>query len=182
MLGWDNLDTALHLDAVAKELTEHLSWPDDETDIEGLARDLERGLHAPAPRGHHDLQGTFDSPGRAGPGHPRPNQDGPCYRDRARPAHHADEGAFREALVHDLDTDGFADMYAQTIAYGLLSARIADPRRKTADDFAGHLRTNPFLRELMETFSRSAAGEATTGDQASTSTNWAYQRGRGAAR
>jgi predicted helicase len=60
--------------------------------------------------------------------------------------------AFQEALVHDLDADGFADMYAQTIAYGLLSARIADPEKKTADDFAGHMRTNPFLRELMETF------------------------------
>ena len=60
--------------------------------------------------------------------------------------------AFQEALVHDLDADGFADMYAQTIAYGLLSARIADPHKKTADDFAAHMRTNPFLRELMETF------------------------------
>ena len=54
--------------------------------------------------------------------------------------------------MHDLDADGFADMYAQTIAYGLLSARIADPHKKTADDFAGHMRTNPFLRDLMETF------------------------------
>lgn len=60
--------------------------------------------------------------------------------------------AFQTALVHDLDADGFADMYAQTIAYGLLSARIADPHKKTADDFAAHMRTNPFLRELMETF------------------------------
>ena len=60
--------------------------------------------------------------------------------------------AFQETLVHDLDADSFADMYAQTIAYGLLSARIADPERKTADDFAAHMRTNPFLRELMETF------------------------------
>ena len=45
-------------------------------------------------------------------------------------------------------------MYAQTIAYGLLSARIADPHKKTADDFAGYMRTNPFLHELMETFLR----------------------------
>lgn len=60
--------------------------------------------------------------------------------------------AFQTWLVHDLDADGFADMYAQTIAYGLLSARIADPHKKTVDDFAGHMRTNPFLRELMETF------------------------------
>src|SRR6266699_676396 len=60
--------------------------------------------------------------------------------------------AFQQALVHDLDADGFADMYAQTIAYGLLSARIADPHKKTVDDFAAHMRTNPFLRELMATF------------------------------
>ena len=47
---------------------------------------------------------------------------------------------FQEALVHDLDADSFADMYAQTIAYGLLSARIEDPEKKTADDFAAHCR------------------------------------------
>ena len=62
--------------------------------------------------------------------------------------------AFQTALVHDLDADGFADMYAQTIAYGLLSARIADPHKKTVDDFASHMRTNPFLRDLMKTFLR----------------------------
>ena len=61
--------------------------------------------------------------------------------------------AFREALVHDLDPDGFADMYAQTIAYGLLSARIANPGGETADDLAAQMPvTNPFLKELMETF------------------------------
>ena len=32
VLGWDNLDTPLHLDAVARELTDHLTWPDDEDD------------------------------------------------------------------------------------------------------------------------------------------------------
>ena len=52
--------------------------------------------------------------------------------------------AFQTALVHDLDEAGFADMYAQTIAYGLLSARITDPARRTADDLAAHMRTNPF--------------------------------------
>ena len=44
--------------------------------------------------------------------------------------------AFSETLVHDLDTDGFADMVAQTIAYGLLSARITDRgARATVDDW-----------------------------------------------
>ena len=31
--------------------------------------------------------------------------------------------AFQEALVHNLKPDGFADMYAQTVTYGLFSAR-----------------------------------------------------------
>ena len=43
-------------------------------------------------------------------------------------------------------------MYAQTIAYGLLSARISDPTRRTTDDFAAHMITNPFLRDMMDTF------------------------------
>lgn len=44
------------------------------------------------------------------------------------------------ALIHDgdgeADADGFADMYAQTIACSLLAARIVDPHRKTAGDVA----------------------------------------------
>jgi len=151
VLGWDNLDTALHLDAVAKELTEHLSWPKDETGVDawrsqwGEAFTLRHGEVITTAK---DLSIRLATLARA-------------IRDRARTALaiETETGpltkllkAFQDALVHDLDADGFADMYAQTIAYGLLSARIADPDRKTADDFAGHLRTNPFLRELLETF------------------------------
>ena len=29
VLGWNNLDTGLHLDAVAGDLSKYLSWPDD---------------------------------------------------------------------------------------------------------------------------------------------------------
>ena len=34
VLGWDNLDTPLHLDDVAEKLTRDLAWPDDEDDVE----------------------------------------------------------------------------------------------------------------------------------------------------
>ena len=54
-------------------------------------------------------------------------------------------------------------MYAQTIAYGLLSSRIADPLKKTVDDFTSHMRTNPFLRDLMEMFLQ-AGGRQTKAD------------------
>ncbi|MXW40487.1 MAG: hypothetical protein F4Z75_04935 [Synechococcus sp. SB0668_bin_15] len=58
--------------------------------------------------------------------------------------------ACRTTLVHHLDGAGFADMYAQTITYGLLSARITDPTRPTTATLTAHLRTHPFLKELVE--------------------------------
>src|SRR6185503_6738121 len=61
--------------------------------------------------------------------------------------------AFREALVTDLNLDDFADMYAQTIAYGLLSARITNSQQVSAESQSFSMpMTNPFLKELMETF------------------------------
>ena len=151
VLGWDNLDTALHLDAVARELTEHLAWPDDEDDD---AAWRERWRTAFTLR-HREVITTSKALSE------RLAELARAIRDRiqAALAIETDKGpltklmkAFQAALVHDLDANGFADMYAQTIAYGLLSARITDPQRRTADDFAAHMRTNPFLRELMETF------------------------------
>ncbi len=85
-------DTALHLDAVADELTEHLAWPDDDADAEAWRKQLARRLHPAPPRGHHHLEGALDPAGRAGPRHPRPHQDRARHRDRDGPAHQAHEG------------------------------------------------------------------------------------------
>lgn len=60
--------------------------------------------------------------------------------------------AFRGLLVSDLTIAGFADMYAQTIVYGLFAARLHD---NTPEDFsreeAARLipKTNPFLRRIF---------------------------------
>ena len=59
---------------------------------------------------------------------------------------------FQEFLIHDLNEKTFADIYAQTIAYGLFSARLNDP---TPEDFsrteANELipKSNPFLRRIF---------------------------------
>ncbi len=151
VLGWDNRDTALHLDAVARELTQHLAWPDDHAD----ADNWRKRWRAAFTLGHREVVTTSKELSI------RLAELARNIRDRIKTAIaiETEKGpltklmkAFKEALVHDLDADSFADMYAQTVAYGLLSARIADPHKKTADDFAAHMRTNPFLRELMETF------------------------------
>lgn len=60
--------------------------------------------------------------------------------------------AFKEVLIQDLKEEDFADIYAQTIAYGLFAARLHDD---TPEDFsreeAAHLipKTNPFLRQIF---------------------------------
>tara|TARA_R110001592_G_scaffold237306_11_gene496374 strand:+ start:35652 stop:38816 length:3165 start_codon:yes stop_codon:yes gene_type:complete len=60
--------------------------------------------------------------------------------------------AFKEILIHDITPKAFADVYAQTIAYGMFAARLHDP---TLDNFsrqeAAELipKSNPFLRRLF---------------------------------
>ena len=59
--------------------------------------------------------------------------------------------ASKNALVPDLDASDFADMFAQTLAYGLFAARVNHPagdfRRQ---DAAYHIpQTNPFVRQLF---------------------------------
>jgi hypothetical protein len=77
---------------------------------------------------------------------------------------HAQLKAFRETLIPFLTPAQFADMYAQTIAYGLFAARVRDPH-STPSPYEGEGRrgdrftrrqaawnlppTNPFLRDLF---------------------------------
>ena len=61
--------------------------------------------------------------------------------------------AFKKILIHDLTEKAFADIYAQTICYGMFAARLHD---KTPDTFsraeAATLipETNPFLRKIFQ--------------------------------
>jgi len=152
VLGWDDRDTALHLDAVAETLTQKLAWPRQVGNLEAwrtqwqsaftlghkevitTSQALSVRLAALARRLRTRIQATL----------PIENERGPLTRLFK---------AFQQALLHDMDADGFADMYAQTIAYGLLAARVENPKAQTADALPAQMPvTNPFLKELMETF------------------------------
>jgi len=67
--------------------------------------------------------------------------------------------AFEETLVPDLKVSDFADMYAQTLAYGLFAARVnhtgPQPFRRlgAAADIP---KTNPFLRRLFDAITGTA--------------------------
>ena len=59
---------------------------------------------------------------------------------------------FREHLIHDISIGEFADVYAETIAYGMFAARLHD---QTLSDFSRQEalellpKSNPFLRSLF---------------------------------
>ena len=102
VLGWDNLDTPLHLDSVAEKLTKNLAWPTDEKDTD-LWRENWRSAFTLRPREvittARELSISLAKLARA-------------IRDRIKTALaiETDRGpltkllkAFREALVHDLD-------------------------------------------------------------------------------
>ncbi len=59
---------------------------------------------------------------------------------------------FKSILIHDLAPKDFADIYAQTLAYGMFAARLHDT---TLDDFSRYEaaelipKSNPFLKKLF---------------------------------
>ena len=152
VLGWDDDDTGLKIDYVIETLREKLIWPEDPTDSDAWRAQWRDAFTL---KNREVIQSSKEMAERLG-------QLALAVRTRLREvlAIESDEGpihklmsVFKENLISDLDTDSFSDMYAQTIAYGLLSARIINPKADTAD--AAHTQipiTNPFLRDLMETF------------------------------
>ena len=152
VLGWDGRDTPLHIDEVVQTLKTNFRWPRTFN-----ADEIRQRWSSAFANRYREVVTTASGLAE------RLAILASRIRDQVLEvmSYETEKGAirqlyaaFRTGLVHDLEPKDFADTYAQTIAYGLLSARIADPTKTTLDDFAAHMRTNPFLRELMETFLR----------------------------
>lgn len=160
VLGWDGADTTMKLNAVAATLRERLHWPEkgEKTDVW-----CERWAGAFKHRIGHVIK-TSDLLAEAMAALARRIRDAATTIMR----HETERGplrklhrAFQTNLIHDLTEEGFADTYAQTIAYGLLTAAInrtdmSGGRNGTfvkADDVALSIKpTSPFLKEMLETF------------------------------
>ena len=76
--------------------------------------------------------------------------------DELEAGHSALQGqmhAFRKHLIHDIEPTAFADIYAQTVAYGMFAARLHDPtpatftRAEAAELIPAN---NPFLRKFFQ--------------------------------
>ena len=160
VLGWDGADTPLKLDHVAATLKERLRWPSDPGDADAWRQQwtpafrhrvghVIRTADALAERLALLARGIRDAATTL--------MDHESERGPLRRLHQA----FQTALIHDLSEADFADTYAQTITYGLLTAAISrtemsEGRYGTAL-VAGNVTdmvpiTNPFLREMLQTF------------------------------
>jgi predicted helicase len=152
VLGWDDEDTVRHLAYSHEILKEKLHWPDNPADLENWRHTWSQAFTLK----HREVIGTSKQMAE------RMAELATAIRKRVNNvlAVESEKGpmrklmtAFREALIHDLKPDDFADMYAQTITYGLLSARVSRPAGLVADNIRDMVPiTNPFLRDLLSTF------------------------------
>jgi hypothetical protein len=157
VLGWDDDDTSLKLDYVADTLKAKLTWPPDTADLEtwrqrwseafelrhreviDTAADLALRLAELAKLIRNRMLQVL----------PRESENGELRKLLK---------GFQAALIHDLDEARFADMYAQTITYGLFSAAVSRtvPGAGTAVHQGNVVDmvpvTNPFLREMLSIF------------------------------
>ncbi len=64
---------------------------------------------------------------------------------------HQQMTAFRTTLIRDISDEKFADMYAQTICYGLFMARVNHISGRFTREKSPHLlpKSNPFLRKMF---------------------------------
>jgi hypothetical protein len=160
VLGWDGADTPLKLAHLDKVLHDHLCWPDKLNDQTAWRKQWQQPFRHRI--GHIIRTANALADVLA--------QLARNIRDRARTmlAAEAENGtlrtlhkAFQTSLIHDLTEESFADTYAQTITYGLLTAAIS-----RTDKSGGRLDTvllaenitdmvpvtNPFLKEMLQTF------------------------------
>lgn len=158
VLDWDQRDTTLHLEYVDQQLRECLAWPGDQDDKDAWRK---RWQDAFTVRHRHVVNTSRELSIRLA-------ELAQGIRERIKRALEieTEKGyitrllkSFQKTLVHDINNDGFSDMVAQTITYGLLSARITNPEQSTAFDLANHMRTNPLLSELMAVFLNIGTGQ-----------------------
>ncbi len=158
VLDWDSRDTHLHLEHINQQLTRCLTWPSNPDNAEAWRKQWKKAFKV---QYRHTVSTSRELSIRLA-------ELAREIRERIKKALEieTEDGyvtmllkSFRETLVGDIDHCSFADMVAQTITYGLLSARITNPKQSTATDFTRYLRTNPLLNELMSVFLSMGTGE-----------------------
>ncbi len=154
VLAWDDNDTPSKLARLNDTLKRQLAWPGA---TESTKAWRERWSSAFRYRPEHVIK-TSDHMAEVLAGFARRIRqkllDGLSAETDKGP-HHVLLEAFRTSLLHDLEEDDFADTYAQTVTYGLLSVAISRTQAGqqgtvTADHLVSEVPlTSPFLKEML---------------------------------
>jgi hypothetical protein len=151
VLGWDDDDTKLKIEHVVHTLFNKMRWPADENNTEAWRKKWSDAFEL---RPREVITTSKDLALRLA-------DLAKSIRQRANLILRVESErgplrmlhkAFQAALIHDISEDDFADMYAQTIAYGLLAARVSRPAGVISDNLADMIPANPFLRDMLGTF------------------------------
>lgn len=153
VIGWDEDDTATRMRIQAHELTQKLRYPDDPSDLAAWRRQWNGAFTREAGETIRTTKQLVTELAKLATDTRRAIED-VLAMESANGVLHGIMNAFKENIFPDLKPEAFADMYAQTVAYGLLQARIARVSGALVLDDAANLMpaTNPFLKELFETF------------------------------
>lgn len=152
VLAWDDKDTVLHLGHAHETLKEKLRWPGDESNHQAWQETWSSAfVLRPREVITTSKKLAVHMAGLATQIRNRANTI-LAVETESGPLRKLHKG-FQEALIHDLSEDDFADMYAQTITYGLFAAACSRPAGLVGDNLAEMVPvTNPFLKELLATF------------------------------
>jgi hypothetical protein len=160
VLGWDGDDTFRKLEYLDQTLHQHLSWPEDTSKPKEWLENWSKPFrHRPG----HTIRTAKELAEALADLAIR-------IRDAAKTVMKAESEkgkfrtlhkAFKESLIHDLEPDDFADTYAQTITYGLLTAAISRTDMSAGSKGTAVIVenvadmvpiTNPFLKEILQEF------------------------------
>ena len=163
MIGsrWDEAQDPNEVKGELQKLRKNLHWPDDEADTDAWKKQWARGFQI----GHREVIKTSVALSRALARFAvviKQNIPEIHRIEREDGAIHKLHEAFREALIKDLKLSDFADMVAQTITYGLFSARATGIELSGIETLSECIPpTNPFLRDLFSELASLAGDEPT---------------------
>ncbi len=153
-LGWDQQDTNLKRDYVLNRLKSKLCWPPKTGDTAAWQKQWTEAFSLT----HNQVLNTTKALTKrlaelasrirvaATEVLEQESNNGPLTKIY---------GDFKRTIFHNLTKPDFADMYAQTITYGLLSASLARASGALVADDATRMAevvTHPFLKDMMDTF------------------------------
>ena len=153
VLGWDESDTNLQMANIVATLRQNLSWP-AAGELKDAWRQRWSGAFKLRPGQTISDAKTLAAAMALFAKRIRVRVVDVLLVESAEGRMHKLWEAFRTSLIADLKPEDFADMFAQTVTYGLFAQRIMrESGAITADGVVDSLGgTNPFLRELLTMF------------------------------